>query len=64
MLLFRCGDAAGHMSSELSFMSMSSVSPDAFPQRIGIIGDLGQTYNSSSTLDHLIANEPPVMPDL
>ena len=33
---------------------------DAFPQRFGLIGDLGQTLNSSSTLRHLIDAEPPV----
>lgn len=26
-----------------------------------ITGDLGQTHNSSSTLQHLIANQPPVV---
>ena len=48
------------MSPELSFDTTPAISPDAFPQRIGIIGDLGQTENSSSTLAHLIANNPPV----
>ena len=56
----RCGDSAGQLSLELSFVTAPAISPDAFPQRIGIIGDLGQTENSSSTLAHLIANEPPV----
>ena len=55
----RCGDPAGQLSTELSFVSPPAVSPDAFPISIGIIGDLGQTHNSSSTLQHLIANAPP-----
>ena len=33
---------------------------DNFPTRVGIIGDLGQTFNSSSTLSHLTASNPPV----
>lgn len=58
----RCGDPRVNMSREQSFTTPQASGPTAFPQRIGIIGDLGQTYNSSETLSHLIASEPPVNP--
>jgi hypothetical protein len=48
------------MSRELSFRMPQPPGPGAFPQRIGIIADLGQTHNSSVTLQHLIASDPPV----
>ena len=60
MRMCRCGDPDKAWSQELHFDTPQAVSPDAFPQRLGIIGDLGGTYNSSSTLDHLLANKPPV----
>ena len=31
-----------------------------FPTRLGIIGDLGQSYNSSTTVQHLTVSDPPV----
>lgn len=44
----------------LNFTTLQATGPDAFPQRFGIIGDLGQTYNSSTTLRHLTETDPPV----
>lgn len=32
----------------------------AFPLRLGLIGDGGQTYNSSATYEHLLADNPQV----
>ncbi|KAK9805338.1 hypothetical protein WJX73_003577 [Symbiochloris irregularis] len=58
---YRCGDPDRSWSSEHSFTTPQAVSGAAFPQRIGITGDLGQTFNSSSTLEHLVANQPPVV---
>lgn len=48
------------MSRELRFTTPQPRGPTAFPQRIGIIADLGQTHNSSVTLDHLMRSDPPV----
>lgn len=48
------------MSRELRFTTPQPRGPTAFPQRIGVIADLGQTHNSSTTLDHLIQSDPPV----
>lgn len=45
---------------EFSCNLVQATGPDAFPQRFGLVGDLGQTENSSSTLGHLIGAAPPV----
>ena len=59
-LLSRCGDPLEAMSEELSFRTLQAPGPAAFPQRLGLIGDLGQTYNSSRTLQHVLQSDPPV----
>lgn len=41
----------GDSSRRFSFRTPLPIDPDA-PQKFGIIGDLGQTYNSLSTLEH------------
>jgi hypothetical protein len=48
------------MSEEFSFTTLQAPGPGAFPQRIGLVGDLGQTHNSSATLQHVLASDPPV----
>lgn len=32
--------------------------PKSYPGRVAIVGDLGLTYNTTSTVDHLLANHP------
>jgi hypothetical protein len=59
-LLPRCGDPRVAVSEVLSFRTPQAPGPEAFPQRIGLIGDLGQTHNSSSTLEHVLQSDPPV----
>ncbi|XP_057417485.1 bifunctional purple acid phosphatase 26 [Lotus japonicus] len=44
---------SGDSSREFWFETPPKVEPDA-PYKFGIIGDLGQTFNSLSTLDHYI----------
>lgn len=46
------------MSEEHTFETLPSPNPDMYPRRIGVIGDLGLTSNSSTTMDHLISNDP------
>ncbi|EIE18216.1 Metallo-dependent phosphatase [Coccomyxa subellipsoidea C-169] len=58
---FKCGDPGVAMSRELRFATPQPPGPAAFPQRIGVIADLGQTHNSSATLQHLIQSQPPVV---
>ncbi|KAK9839253.1 hypothetical protein WJX81_004396 [Elliptochloris bilobata] len=59
---YRCGDGAHNAWSRvLNFTTLQAVGPDAFPQRFGLVGDLGQTQNSSVTLRHLTAANPPIV---
>ncbi|KAJ6934223.1 purple acid phosphatase 23 isoform X1 [Populus alba x Populus x berolinensis] len=46
------------MSEEHVFETLPLPSPNAYPHRIAIIGDLGLTSNSSTTIDHVIVNDP------
>lgn len=46
------------MSGILSFKTMPVSSPWSYPKRIAVVGDLGLTYNTTSTIDHLRSNEP------
>ncbi|GAV70782.1 Metallophos domain-containing protein/Metallophos_C domain-containing protein, partial [Cephalotus follicularis] len=54
-----CGDGSiSAMSEESVFETLALPGPNFYPPRIAIIGDLGLTSNSSTTIDHLIENDP------
>ncbi|XP_051177399.1 purple acid phosphatase 23 isoform X1 [Lolium perenne] len=58
---YRCGDSSlpeGGLSDERSFRTLPAPAPDAYPRRIAVVGDLGLTGNSTSTVDHLAKNDP------
>lgn len=56
---YRCGDPSiPAMSSLYSFVTMPVSGPRSYPGRIAIVGDLGLTYNTTSTISHLISNKP------
>lgn len=56
---YKCGDSSiPAMSEEHIFETLPLPSPNAYPHRIAIIGDLGLTSNSSTTIDHVIVNDP------
>ncbi|KAL7597341.1 hypothetical protein Lser_V15G29565 [Lactuca serriola] len=55
---YRCGDPSiKSMSGVFHFKTMPVSSPKNYP-KIGIMGDLGLTYNTTSTVSHLIQNQP------
>lgn len=58
--LYRCGDPAipDAMSGVHAFRTMPAVGPGSYPGRIAVVGDLGLTYNTTSTVDHLVRNRP------
>ena len=58
----RCGDPKLVMSEEHNFTSPPAPGSQAFPQRLTVVADLGQTHNSSRTLEHIIASAPRVGP--
>ncbi|KAE9590336.1 hypothetical protein Lal_00028028 [Lupinus albus] len=56
---YKCGDnSIPAMSTEHYFETFVAPSPNSYPRRIAIIGDLGLTSNSTTTIDHLIHNNP------
>eukprot|EP01018_Ginkgo_biloba_P037583 Gb_25900 [translate_table: standard] len=56
---YRCGDPSQDaMSGVLSFRTLPFPGPRQFPERIAIVGDLGLTYNTTSTIHHLQHNNP------
>lgn len=56
---YRCGDPTLQaMSEEGSFTTLPAPGPASYPTRIAFVGDLGLTYNSTSTVDHVTANNP------
>ncbi|PIN14696.1 Purple acid phosphatase [Handroanthus impetiginosus] len=56
---YRCGDPSiPAMSKIYSFKTMPISTPKSYPGRIAVIGDLGLTYISTSTIEHLTSNKP------
>ena len=53
----RCGDPDVAMSSVFSFKTGKTPSAKAFPVTFGLTADVGQTTNSSWTLQQLAAHE-------
>ncbi len=54
---YRCGDPdfPGQWSGELNFTMPRATGRNEFPFRLGVIADIGQTYNSSGALLLLVA---------
>ncbi|KAK1261252.1 Purple acid phosphatase 23 [Acorus gramineus] len=56
---YRCGDSSlKAMSDERTFETMPPSGPTMYPHRIAVVGDLGLTGNTTTTIDHLARNDP------
>lgn len=56
---YQCGDPSiKAMSKLLSFRTMPVSGPTSYPKKIAVLGDLGLTYNSTSTIDHIKSHSP------
>ncbi|KAG7987627.1 hypothetical protein I3843_03G144000 [Carya illinoinensis] len=56
---YRCGDPSlPAMSKIYSFRTMPVSHPRSYPDKIAVVGDLGLTYNTTTTISHLIRNKP------
>ncbi|XP_057498051.1 purple acid phosphatase 15-like isoform X2 [Actinidia eriantha] len=56
---YQCGDPSiPAMSDVFYFKTMPVSGPMSYPKRIAIVGDLGLTYNTTSTVSHLTSNQP------
>lgn len=59
---YRCGDPSiPAMSKIFSFKTMPIASPKNYPDRIAVVGDLGLTYNTTTTISHMIKNKPDLL---
>ncbi|KAM1692212.1 hypothetical protein ACFX2K_031854 [Malus domestica] len=59
---YQCGDPSiADMSKVSYFKTMPASGPKSYPRKIAVVGDLGLTYNTTSTVDHLLANGPDLM---
>lgn len=57
-----CGDSSlSAMSDERRFRTLPQPSPENYPSKIAMVGDLGLTYNSTSTFDHIVSNGPSLL---
>ncbi|ONK77208.1 uncharacterized protein A4U43_C02F4200 [Asparagus officinalis] len=56
--VYQCGDPSFGMSHIHAFRTMPVSGPQSYPARIAIIGDLGLTYNTTSTVGHMRKNKP------
>ncbi|KAK1294101.1 Purple acid phosphatase 15 [Acorus calamus] len=59
---YQCGDPSIPAMSDIHFFrTMPISSPGRYPSRIAVVGDLGLTYNSTSTVDHIRRNKPDLL---
>ena len=49
----------GAVSSVFNFTTPPAVG--SFPMTMGVFADVGQTYNSSATIDRMLESEPEVL---
>ncbi|KAJ9154009.1 hypothetical protein P3X46_027390 [Hevea brasiliensis] len=59
---YQCGDPSIPATSDIFyFRTMPVSSPTDYPGRIAMVGDLGLTYNTSTTFSHLLSNHPDLL---
>lgn len=59
---YKCGDSSvDAMSDEHVFETLPLPGSGGYPSRIAVVGDLGLTSNSTTTIDHLIMNDPSLL---
>ncbi|GAB2282081.1 Purple acid phosphatase 15 [Dionaea muscipula] len=62
LYFYRCGDPSiPAMSDTCSFRTMPVSGPHNYPGRIAVVGDLGLTYNTTTTVSHVISNDPDLL---
>jgi predicted phosphodiesterase len=59
-IYYKIGDTTKEMSGEFTITLSTAIQPVTFtyPMRLGVVADVGQTYNSSVTYQHLVADKP------
>ncbi|KAK7387625.1 hypothetical protein VNO78_28548 [Psophocarpus tetragonolobus] len=56
---YQCGDPSLSAMSDVHYFRTMPVSgPKSYPSKIAVVGDLGLTYNTTSTVNHMTSNHP------
>ncbi|KAJ8899421.1 hypothetical protein K2173_018395 [Erythroxylum novogranatense] len=56
---YRCGDPSiPAMSGVFFFKTMPVSDPRSYPSKIAVVGDLGLTYNTTTTINHVMRGKP------
>ncbi|KAL8486773.1 hypothetical protein ACS0TY_023458 [Phlomoides rotata] len=59
---YKCGDSSlAALSEELMFETLPLPGSGKYPTRVAFVGDLGLTSNSTTTVDHIIKNDPSLL---
>ncbi|XP_031263907.1 purple acid phosphatase 15-like [Pistacia vera] len=59
---YECGDPSiSVMSDSHYFRTMPVSNASSYPSRIAVVGDLGLTYNTTTTVSHLLSNHPALL---
>ncbi|KAJ4723018.1 Purple acid phosphatase [Melia azedarach] len=59
---YECGDPSiSAMSESHYFRTMPDSTPNNYPSRIAVVGDLGLSYNTTTTVAHLLSNHPDLL---
>ncbi|OMO88641.1 hypothetical protein COLO4_20147 [Corchorus olitorius] len=55
---YQCGDPSIPAMSDVYYFRTMPSQPGDYPDRIAVVGDLGLTYNTSTTINHMLVNHP------
>lgn len=59
---YSCGDPMiSAMSEVFDFKTMPIPNGKNYPSKIAVVGDLGLTYNTTTTISHVMHNEPDLL---
>lgn len=55
---YQCGDPSIPAISGVHYFKTLRSMPGDYPSGVAVVGDLGLTYNTSTTISHMVANHP------
>ncbi|TKY66137.1 Purple acid phosphatase 15 [Spatholobus suberectus] len=59
---YQCGDRSLQAMSDIYYFRTMPISgPQSYPGKVAVVGDLGLTYNTTTTISHLTSNEPDLL---
>ncbi|KAG5002305.1 hypothetical protein JHK87_023377 [Glycine soja] len=59
---YQCGDPSLQAMSDIYYFRTMPISGSkSYPGKVAVVGDLGLTYNTTTTISHLTSNEPDLL---